>query len=205
MWPSDVIDACRKTYMENEDIFRPAGFTREICERVGSLMFSLGPWDAFQLFREASKIPDGGTYCEIGGAWGGSLLCAYEAVKAAGRKARFICIDLHLMDDLKTILEKTGAEFCCGISWEVAESIPGPFDFLLIDGSHRYHHVLRDIQLYVPKVRPGGTVLMHDFTWHTDEEEGENLVGVVRAIHEAFPDRDITRLRNSIYARIIMD
>jgi predicted O-methyltransferase YrrM len=35
-------------------------------------------------------------------------------------------------------------------------------DFLFIDGDHRYEAVKRDFELYVPLVRPGGVVALHD-------------------------------------------
>lgn len=37
-----------------------------------------------------------------------------------------------------------------------------PFDFLFIDGDHSYPGVRRDFELYVPLVRPGGIVALHD-------------------------------------------
>ncbi len=37
-----------------------------------------------------------------------------------------------------------------------------PVDFLFIDGDHSYDGVARDFDLYVPLVRPGGIVALHD-------------------------------------------
>ena len=39
---------------------------------------------------------------------------------------------------------------------------PDQAGVLFIDTSHYYAHTLAELRLYVPKVRPGGTVLMHD-------------------------------------------
>ena len=36
-------------------------------------------------------------------------------------------------------------------------------DFLYIDATHRTPHVRQDIALWVPKIRPGGVVLGHDY------------------------------------------
>lgn len=40
--------------------------------------------------------------------------------------------------------------------------IDGPFDFLHIDGDHRYEGVKADYLKYAPIVRPGGVIAMHD-------------------------------------------
>jgi hypothetical protein len=51
-------------------------------------------------------------------------------------------------------------------------------DFLYIDGSHRYKHVVKDIDAYYPKVRPGGIISGHDYDKDFD--------GVIRAVDERF-------------------
>lgn len=49
-------------------------------------------------------------------------------------------------------------------SYEAADDVPGEIDVLFIDGAHDFESVMRDINLYVPKVRIGGKVVMHDAT-----------------------------------------
>lgn len=39
-----------------------------------------------------------------------------------------------------------------------------PFDLVFIDGPHTYQNVRRDIELWQPRVRPGGILAGHDFT-----------------------------------------
>ena len=45
---------------------------------------------------------------------------------------------------------------------ELADDIPDDIDVLFIDTSHHYWHTFEELGLYVPKVKPGGVVLMHD-------------------------------------------
>jgi predicted O-methyltransferase YrrM len=45
---------------------------------------------------------------------------------------------------------------------KAAEFIPAKLDVLFIDTSHTYEHTLGELRRYVPRVKPGGTVLMHD-------------------------------------------
>jgi hypothetical protein len=49
-----------------------------------------------------------------------------------------------------------------GTSIEAARAVHGPLDFVYIDANHRYIHVKQDIELWWPKVRPGGILAGHD-------------------------------------------
>ena len=51
-------------------------------------------------------------------------------------------------------------------------AVPCP-DILFIDTNHEYDHTLAELSRYVPLVKPGGTVLMHDtlLTWDHPEYE----------------------------------
>lgn len=53
-------------------------------------------------------------------------------------------------------------------------------DFVFIDAQHDYDSVKRDIELWHPKVRPGGLLSGHDYE--------PNFQGVINAVNEAFPD-----------------
>ena len=44
----------------------------------------------------------------------------------------------------------------------IAAQAPAAADVLFIDSSHLYDQTCQELQLYLPKVRPGGTVLLHD-------------------------------------------
>lgn len=44
----------------------------------------------------------------------------------------------------------------------IAAQVPTAADVLFIDSSHLYDQTCQELQLYLPKVRPGGTVLLHD-------------------------------------------
>ena len=54
--------------------------------------------------------------------------------------------------------------FCAtnDLSPEAASFIPDELDILFIDTSHRYQHTLDELNLYAPRVKPGGLILMHD-------------------------------------------
>lgn len=44
----------------------------------------------------------------------------------------------------------------------VIEQTPPQVDVLFVDTSHAYEHTLTELRIYVPRVKPGGVVLLHD-------------------------------------------
>jgi predicted O-methyltransferase YrrM len=59
-------------------------------------------------------------------------------------------------------------------------------DVLFIDTSHHYRHTLAELEAFVPKVRPGGVVLMHDTELETPEgaPDGDPPFPVRTAVEE---------------------
>lgn len=56
------------------------------------------------------------------------------------------------------------------------DKVPNDLDLIFIDGSHAYKDVLRDMEVWVSKVKSGGVVCGHDFC--------QMKPGVVRAVGE---------------------
>lgn len=52
---------------------------------------------------------------------------------------------------------------------DTAGWLPDECDILFIDTSHRYAHTLVELGMYVPRVKPGGMVLMHDVELTLDQ------------------------------------
>lgn len=53
------------------------------------------------------------------------------------------------------------------------------FDFVFIDGSHDYESVKADILAWLPKIKPGGWLIMHDY-------DNPSFPGVRQAVNEFF-------------------
>lgn len=68
-----------------------------------------------------------------------------------------------------------------GKSHVIAQTFPqDSLDFVLLDASHDYESVYRDLESWYPRVRPGGVIAGDDYTWK----------GVRRACDEFF-GRDV--------------
>lgn len=52
-------------------------------------------------------------------------------------------------------------------SQEALPRIEGPIDLLHIDGNHDTEKVMWDVANWVPKVRPGGVIILDDVDWDT--------------------------------------
>lgn len=69
------------------------------------------------------------------------------------------------------------------VSPQVAHSVPEELDVLFIDTSHAYDHTLTELREYVPRVKPGGIVLMHD----TELKWPEGIGPMRDPVLDAFP------------------
>ena len=62
-----------------------------------------------------------------------------------------------------------------------ATSLAGSVDFLFLDGDHTYDFVRSDTDKALRMLRPGGTLLWHDYTWGPEHVE---CAGVTRCVNE---------------------
>lgn len=66
-------------------------------------------------------------------------------------------------------------------SAEAAELFDEPLDLLIVDADHSHEGVMRDLEAWLPKISPGGLVMLHDY----DAKDAPNLwVGVKAAADE---------------------
>lgn len=75
------------------------------------------------------------------------------------------------------------------LSENVINKIPNDLDFVYIDGNHTYPHVLKDLELYYPKVKSGGLITCHDF----------NLTSVQKAINTFFNSSLFENKKTTVY------
>jgi predicted O-methyltransferase YrrM len=65
-----------------------------------------------------------------------------------------------------------------GTSQDAATKIKGAWDLVYIDANHAYDAVKQDLQLWLPRVRPGGFIAGHDYS--------ESFPDLCRAVQEFF-------------------
>jgi len=148
----------------------------------------LHPTEGRFLYWVATRVRPGGVAVEIG-SFTGKSSTFLAAGLAAG--ARLACVDTwwnnampydQSADVLDQFLSNTAPyrdmiETHRGTSLEIAEEWNRPIDVLFIDGDHSYDGCSADLQAWLPFVRPGGWVALHDC----------GAPGVDRAIAVHFP------------------
>jgi predicted O-methyltransferase YrrM len=142
----------------------------------------LTPAQARRLYAAAAACPPGGRIVEIGSFRGRSTIVLASAAPAG---AEVVAIDPHAGTD-RGPGEITGHEQDAGADRTAFEtnlaaagvadrvrhvrsfsthahgSVDGPVDVVYVDGAHRYGPARADLRGWGARVRPGGTLLVHD-------------------------------------------
>jgi Methyltransferase domain len=136
---------------------------------------------ARRLFERAATVPPGGRIVEIGSYRGRSAIVLANAASGA----EVVAIDPHAGNDrgpqeirgsaaegeadnraFRENLERAGVAGAVRHvrlpSQEALGSVDGPIDLLYVDGAHRLRPAMDDIARWGARVRPGGTMLVHD-------------------------------------------
>jgi hypothetical protein len=147
---------------------------------------------AERLWRAGRAVPDGGRIVEIGSFRGRSTIVL---ASAAGEQVEVVAIDPHGGGDrgpneydpdrqrgeadnvaFWANLERAGVDqrvrHVRRASGDALGEVSGEIDLLYVDGAHRYRFAKPDIEQWGGRVRPDGTLLIHD---------SYNAVGVMLA------------------------
>lgn len=140
------------------------------------------PGQARLLWDSASAVKAGGRIVEIGSFRGRSVIVL---AKAIGDGIELVAIDPHAGNDrgpqefegfaseasednevfeanLATAGVRDKIRHVRRYSHDALAEVPDELDLVYIDGAHRFRAALHDIRCWSARVRPGGTLLIHD-------------------------------------------
>lgn len=147
---------------------------------IDAITAHLTTFEKQTLFRLARGLPDGAQIVEIGSFKGGSACCFGAAIQ--GTNARLHCVDTFRSDAMSdTERQDTYDMFMAntkpyadritvhrGLSTAVVGDFDPPIDLLFVDGDHSWEGVTADLAHYVPLMRDGGILVMHDVGYNAD-------------------------------------
>ena len=163
------------------------------------------PWFSYpNLYTQfVNETPSGGAIVEVG-SWKGKST-AYLGVEVinSGKDIKVVAVDTWLGSPNEDVHQndpavKQGQLYDLFVDnmapinkskqvvmWLRADSVEaskdfgnGSIDCIFIDASHDYESVKKDITAYLPKVKSGGVLAGHDWSWH----------GVRKAVQELLPN-----------------
>jgi predicted O-methyltransferase YrrM len=110
------------------------------------------------------------TVVELGCFVGWTSVHLAMALEARGSTGRLFCVDYQqdYLDVTRANLDRHGvahvAQFVRGMSMDsaVLASLPPRPDIVFLDTSHEYPDTLREIETYLPRLTPGGFLVIHD-------------------------------------------
>jgi predicted O-methyltransferase YrrM len=137
---------------------------------------------ARRLWDRARRLPGGARIVEIGSFRGRS---AIMLAKGAVPGVEVVAIDPHAgndrgPDEIAGFADEARQDYetfhanlrAAGVdervrhvrrpSHDALDAVDGPVDLLYIDGAHRYGPAVADVREWAARVRPGGTLLIHD-------------------------------------------
>ena len=153
-----------------------------------------------QLYKEMlDKFPSGSHFVEIGSWKGKSAAFMAVEIHNSGKSIKFDCIDIwedspdiaHLIEPGLTLFETFERNISPVRSLinpirsdsvkAAANYADGSLDFVFIDGDHSYEGFKRDLQTWLPKMKPNGSIIAgHDYGW--DNEVGRGIRTAVEEV-----------------------
>jgi predicted O-methyltransferase YrrM len=146
-------------------------------------------WAAFeQLYIDAVRqFPTGSRFIEVGSWLGRSAALMGVEIENSGKDIEFVCVDpwedggpdlrdtqyFRCLDaPVYEIFQRNVAPIAHRLKAMKMESVEASrwfpdqsVDFIMLDGDHSYDAVMKDIEVWLPKMKKGGTMAGDDFTW----------------------------------------
>ena len=166
-------------------------------------------YERLLLYELGLQQPPGAVLLEIGSYLGASTCFLAAAAQDIGGGARAHCVDTWQNEGMTEAPRDTWGEFqantrayasCIiahrGRSMDVANTFTEHLDLLFIDGDHSYVACKADLEAWLPHLKYGGVLIMHDYGW---------AEGVKRAVDEIVKPRQNGNghvMQNTYWARV---
>lgn len=128
------------------------------------------------LYHLALQQPANARILEVGSYLGASACFLVAAAMEIGGKVH--CVDTWQNEAMTEGSRDTWAEFQIntapyalmiiphrGRSVDVAQTFKERLDLLFLDGDHSYEGCRADVLAWLPHLKPGGIIVMHDYAW----------------------------------------
>ena len=138
----------------------------------------LTPEERLLLYRLGLRQAPGATMVEIGSYIGASANFLAAAAQEIGGEPVVHCVDTWHNEGMSEGLRDTWPEFQTntlryasliiphrGHSVDVGSTFDEQIDLLFLDGDHSYEGCRADVLAWLPHLKPGGVVVMHDYGW----------------------------------------
>jgi predicted O-methyltransferase YrrM len=182
--------------------------------RLGPLNFAcripthLTDEEKIALYRTVLQLPPHCIALEVGSYLGASASIIDSAVRR--RNGQLHCVDTWQNQAMDEPERDTWAEFEAnmrrlgaaivphrGFSVDVARTLSLRLDFLFVDGDHSEEAVEADLAAWLPKLKPGGIVALHDIGWAEGVGKGyEKYLKNVMVWEKRLPNLLIGQLRD---------
>jgi glycosyltransferase involved in cell wall biosynthesis/predicted O-methyltransferase YrrM len=130
------------------------------------------------LLELAKTLPNYPTIVEIGSYLGASTCFLAEGLLESEKEGKIFAVDTWTNIGMSEGNRETYEEFINniqgyqsiitplrGLSTEIVDDFDHEIDLLFIDGDHSYQGASSDLRKWLPKVKEGGIVICHDFSW----------------------------------------
>lgn len=134
-------------------------------------------YERLMLYRLGLNQPPGAVMVEIGSYLGASS-CFLAAAALEIQGAKLHCVDTWENEGMSEGSRDTWQDFRLntreyghviephrGRSWDVAKTFTHRIDLIFIDGDHSYEGCHRDVVDWLPLVKAGGCIMLHDLGW----------------------------------------
>lgn len=149
------------------------------CSKGMSIFTHLTNAEKYKLFQLAKNLKISPVLAvEVGSYLGASSLFIASGLERRADGSRLYCVDTWENDAMTEGSKDTFGVFMSNVgsstttieplrgrSTDIAADFSEKIDFLFLDGDHDYSGVKADIDAWLPKLKPGATIALHDYGW----------------------------------------